>query len=334
MDSVRGKVLSVMRRRGGDGWGIAELLVEGQQRPVKIVGNIGAPESGQHVIAHGEWKSHPTYGKQFDVSELILDLPQERFAIHKWLMTNGCTTNQASKLIDEYKDQLFPVLEEKWHNLHMLHKISLETVTKQHVAATEMISKRDVFLQGMNLGLKAPEIGLLWRRHFEPNLQALDETEIKEAIPALWLGVTRDPWLVLFFQNRFPFRRVSAITAAWKTDPRDVKRVSAALVESLRGFARDGHVGAPEADVVAAADTLLYEQAQHTFPAALFDEAQNWVINNKYVVRREGFFLLRYLDDAEQNVATCIWRLLLQKRLIDEHRSIEGSGDSSTANPE
>ena len=110
---VKGIVDDIIFQNAENGYTICVVDMDGE--PVTITGVMPGIAEGEMICATGEYVNHPTYGRQFSVSEYRHELPATASAILTYLSSGvikGIGPVTAKRLVDTYGEETFQVIEE------------------------------------------------------------------------------------------------------------------------------------------------------------------------------------------------------------------------------
>lgn len=310
MTELQGRMLSVSRAYRG-GWGFGTMLTE--SGPIRVVGTLNNPPVGSSVIVHGEWGSHPTYGSQFEVEELVFDLPKDAPDVIRWLCTvDGIGAARAKALVESYPgDKLWQVLHDTPDQLCLLG-IPMDAVTALRLAAIDLRAVRSIYITGFGLGLTSKEISRLNRKLFQPTLREVALDKIETAVTGLWNVVTSTPWDVLYFGLRLGFGRTDTVAREWGHAQDSLDRLAAALVEAVRSCADDGDTIVAVTDAISLADRVIHDHSHGSVIVSKdqWFDAGSVAIDKEALVMDDHGLVLASLYRAEGFISNGVSRLL------------------------
>ena len=83
MESLKGYVDRIMFQNEENGYTVIRLLVE--EKELICVGHCMGISQGENIEAWGTYEVHPTYGKQFRISEYVVAVPTDIIGIERYL---------------------------------------------------------------------------------------------------------------------------------------------------------------------------------------------------------------------------------------------------------
>ncbi|MGM0454388.1 MAG: helix-hairpin-helix domain-containing protein, partial [Thermodesulfobacteriota bacterium] len=111
---LTGQIERVTYTNPENGYTIARMRVRGQREPVTVVGRLMAPTVGEVLEMTGQWKIHPQYGQQFEVSEYQTAVPASAEGIKKYLgsgLIKGIGPVMAERIVDHFGKQALEIIE-------------------------------------------------------------------------------------------------------------------------------------------------------------------------------------------------------------------------------
>ncbi|SDB06233.1 ATP-dependent RecD-like DNA helicase [Eubacterium oxidoreducens] len=158
METIIGYVDHIIWRNEENGYTVLALVNE--NREMTCVGNFSIISEGENYEFHGEYTDHPTYGRQFKVTEYISKAPEDLFSMERYLgsgAVKGIGQALAARIVKRFREDTFRIIEEEPERLSEVKGISER---KAREIAQQIAEKRDLrsaimFLQkyGITLSL-------------------------------------------------------------------------------------------------------------------------------------------------------------------------------------
>lgn len=323
MITLAGRITRTIRRKTYSEWGVADLVVPGEPGVISIVGRLGTVDIGLEVIVHGDWATHPTYGKQFKVEDLVVDVPSNPLAVEKWLLSIGEVPRTiVQRLVSAYGRAVFEIVTEQPMVVAEAHKIDLKVVQELRVRIMAAVSTKEFYLRGFELELTASEIKKLWKT-FGDTVSGAEPEDRRELTSEIYRDIVSDPW-DLCIEHGFGFARTATLCKKWGYKKQTWKRSGSAVLEALRRAVRQGHCGLHIEDAAADAEGLLHEvEPSLTVARAEFADAARRLDS---VLVYDNVLVPFALDQAERRIAHQIRRLGVQQRILDAADTQAGGG--------
>ena len=97
-----------------NGYSVAHLIPKGKSYEVTIVGSLAGVAIGSLLHLHGTWTIHPQYGKQFEITSFIVQLPATIEGIRKYLgsgLIKGIGPVTATRIVQAFGIDTLDVIE-------------------------------------------------------------------------------------------------------------------------------------------------------------------------------------------------------------------------------
>ncbi|MDR2443177.1 MAG: ATP-dependent RecD-like DNA helicase, partial [Deltaproteobacteria bacterium] len=115
METIFGQIQKVNYFSDESGFSIVLLKVPGQAEAVTAVGRLNCPTVGEMVELTGEFKRHPRFGRQFEVTGCVSKPPDSEAGLRKYLgsgLIKGVGPAWANRLVDALGLEVLDVLEQ------------------------------------------------------------------------------------------------------------------------------------------------------------------------------------------------------------------------------
>ncbi|MBO4292489.1 MAG: ATP-dependent RecD-like DNA helicase, partial [Lachnospiraceae bacterium] len=142
MEVIKGYVEHIMFQNSENGYTVMKLISDGKD--YTCVGLCIGLSQGENIEASGEYEMHPSYGKQFHISEYHVVEPTDSAAMERYLgsgAVKGVGAALAARIVKKFGDDTFRIIEEEPERLAEIKGISLR---KAQEIAVQMEEKRDL----------------------------------------------------------------------------------------------------------------------------------------------------------------------------------------------
>ena len=255
MDSLVGVVERVTYFNPETGYSVLRLTVRGQPDPVTVVGALPETTPGEHLRLEGAWTTHPDYGRQFKAEKCEQVLPATVEGIRRYLgsgLIKGVGPKTAEKIVKAFGPETLYVIDSEPQRLREVPDIGQKRYQMITVAweAQKAIKEVMVFLQGhgVSTGLAVK----IYKQYGDDSLAVVKNDPYRLA---------RDIWGI-------GFKTADKIARALGLPPDAPTRIEAGAAHALSELADDGHVYAPQPELVKTASGLL-DVASDLLPPAL-----------------------------------------------------------------
>lgn len=121
MDELKGSIEAIVYVQPDNGFTVARLKEPGKKEFTTIVGNLPSLQPGEAVCCAGTWRTHPSHGRQFEVSDYTVEMPSDLAGIQKYLesgLVKGIGPAFAKKIVDRFGPDTLLVIEEAPERLY------------------------------------------------------------------------------------------------------------------------------------------------------------------------------------------------------------------------
>lgn len=158
MESVAGTIESISRPYS-DGWRFTRVTKVGT-----VVGCLPPDVGpGDYCVFEGQFTEHPKYGRQFKAERVRKDIPRDTMGILSYLDNKfpwiGPTVARA--MVDEFKENLFRVIEESPGELARIRGVTAERAREIHNAYLAIKGDRELDLFFSTHGISAATVNRL-----------------------------------------------------------------------------------------------------------------------------------------------------------------------------
>ncbi|WP_322513672.1 ATP-dependent RecD-like DNA helicase [Chloroflexus sp.] len=292
-----------------DGYTVAQLRPTGKRHTVTIVGKLLGVQPGEQLILEGEWRDHPTHGRQFSVQRYHSRLPATIDGIRRYLgsgLIKGVGPATAKRITETFGKYTLDVLErepERLREVPGLGRKKAELIAEAWRAQQRI---KDLMLLLQDLGLPTGVAVRIYKHYGDDALRV----------------VQQEPYRLADEVDGVGFRTADAIAAGLGIARDDPRRIAAGLRFALGQASDDGHCYLPWRELVERAASLLTvtaEQVQAVL-AELLAAGQLWrdAIVTAATPEQQPIYLPP-LAFAEIGVANAIRRSLAQRSALAAH---------------
>lgn len=133
MDQIFGYIERITFANPENGFTVARLKQPRKQELTTIVGVMPGLGAGESIRLLGEWKTNPTHGLQFAVSECHIETPSDIVGIQKYLesgMVRGIGPIYAERIVKMFGEKTLDVIDQAPHCLLEVKGIGEKRVEK------------------------------------------------------------------------------------------------------------------------------------------------------------------------------------------------------------
>jgi len=236
-ETVIGTVERITYYNEENGYTVAQFTPEGRTYTVTVVGSLLEVSAGECLRLHGEWASHPRYGRQFQVERYSTVLPATAAGIEKYLgsgLIKGIGPVTARRIVRHFKLDTLQVIEQDPGRLR-----EVLGVGKHRAALIARAWEEQKAIQ---------EVMLFLQSH---NVSTSHAVKIYKAYGDASIDVVRnDPYRLAQEIQGIGFLTADKIARELGLAHDSPQRVQAGIAYTLSQMADDGHVYAPEGELV------------------------------------------------------------------------------------
>jgi exodeoxyribonuclease V alpha subunit len=226
------------------GYTVARVATDRSSDLLTVVGPLLGAQPGESLRLRGRWKSHPQYGRQFEVDAYQTVLPATIQGIRRYLgsgLIKGIGPRMAERIVDHFGEDTLRVIEEEPGRLVEVPGLGPKRTAMITAAWEEQRAIKEVmvFLQGVGVSTSLAV--------------RIYKTYRDEAIGV----VRREPYRLAAEVWGIGFKTADQIAQRLGIPHDSPQRVKAGLQFALSEASDDGHCYLPEAELVARATRLL-----------------------------------------------------------------------------
>ena len=293
--TVEGSVDAVIFQNEENGYTVLLLRVDGEDKPITVVGCIPCAAAGEGMTVTGVWVNHPVHGPQLSAESVERRLPQEEEDIVCYLSSGilkGVGPATAQRLVERFGADTLRVLEEEPERLRTIKGITAKKAMELSEAFRALKGLRQVmeFLARYDLPVY---LAMAVQRTYGDNaLQMLRD----------------DPYILSRAQFGVDFAVADAIAISMGFGGDDPCRLRAAIEYELAHNAGNGHVFLPREKLLTATAQLVGVDTD-TVEVALDKLIDSFAVVEKPIANVRGCYLPR-MYQAETFVAQRLLSML------------------------
>jgi exodeoxyribonuclease V alpha subunit len=301
VETLSGTIERVTFHNAETGFAVLRVQAPGRRGLVTVVGRLPSADAGENIEASGAWTVDRTHGEQFAAESLRCVPPHTVEGIEKYLssgMVKGIGPAYARRIVETFGERTLQVIDESPSFLAEVKGIGPKRIQRIRESWQQQKSVRDIMVFLQSHGMGTARAVRIYKTYGD---QAV---EIVRANP---YRLASDIWGV-------GFKTADELGVRLGIDRASPHRARAALLHGLQEFSQEGHVGFPEAGVVARAVELTDGQIPgDVMSAAVEEERAAGEIVREPTLGGEPWLYLKPLFLAELNLARALKQLVADR---------------------
>ena len=243
-ETVTGYIDHVIFRNEDNGYTVMVLKDTKKEEELTCVGSFPTITQGATIEATGVYTHHPVYGKQFQISSFVEKMPEDTYAIERYLGSGaikGIGAALAARIVRRFGQDTLRIVEEEPERLAEVKGISEKKAREIAAQVTEKADMRKamIFLQkygiSLNLGAK------IYQKYKESVYTVLQENPYRLAEDISGVG----------------FKIADEIAARIGIHADSDYRIRSGMLYTLLQASGEGHIYLPKEELFSRASRLL-----------------------------------------------------------------------------
>ena len=114
-ETIEGHIETIVFTESSNGFTVARMREKEKKDLTIITGYLPSIQPGETALCKGKWKIHPTHGRQFEVSNYTVEMPNDIVGIQKYLesgLVKGIGPSFAKKIVEQFGERTLAVIDE------------------------------------------------------------------------------------------------------------------------------------------------------------------------------------------------------------------------------
>jgi len=268
LEKLEGTIERITYYSEEDGYTVARFQPEGQSDLVTVVGNLMSVNVGESLRLEGFWTSHPQYGRQFKVVNYQTVLPATVEGIRKYLgsgLIKGIGPVTARRIVKRFGVETLDIIEHHPHRLREVLGVGKKRVEMITRAWEEQKHIKEVMLFLQSHDVSTSLAVKIYKQYGDAALDVVREDPYRLARDIYGIG----------------FLTADKIAQKLGLPTDSPQRVAAGIAYVLSQLADEGHVYAPQGQLVSEATEIL------NVPSDLVEEGVGRLEKEEQVHREE-----------------------------------------------
>lgn len=220
-----------------NGYTVAQVTPEGRGYTVTVIGNLLEVNPGESLRLHGQWTTHARYGRQFQVERYTTVLPATAAGIEKYLgsgLIKGVGPVTARRIVRRFTLDTLRIIEEEPQRLREVLGVGKHRVSLIQAAWEEQKAIKEVMLFLQSHNVTTSHAVRIYKTYGDAAIDL----------------VRNDPYRLARDVHGIGFITADKIARELGLAHDSPQRVQAGISYTLSQMADDGHVYAPEGELV------------------------------------------------------------------------------------
>lgn len=244
MDKITGYVERITFHSDETGFSVLQLKCKGISDCICVVGTFPAISAGETLECEGNWKNHPTHGRQFECKSHAVKAPADILGITKYLgsgLIKGIGPVFAKKIVDHFGLETLHIIEHTPDRLNEIKGMGKKRTDWIANCWADQKVVRDVmiFLQGH--GVSPAYAQKIFKIYGSKCVDVVKENPYRLAKEVFGIG----------------FKTADAIASKMGINKDAVIRIDSGIEYALRQLSEEGHVCYPEIEFYPEAEKIL-----------------------------------------------------------------------------
>jgi exodeoxyribonuclease V alpha subunit len=274
----------------GDGFTVARLKEPRKQELTSIIGALPSLQPGETVRCIGEWKHHPSFGRQFQVQEFESKEPSDLLGIQKYLesgLIKGIGPAYAERIVQCFGIDTLKIIDSSPHRLKEVPGIGPKRIETIQECWHQQKGIREVMIFLKSHGVTTGFAQKIYKAYGEESIEK----------------VKQDPFALARDIGGIGFKIADQIAQKIGIPASSATRVQAGIEHLLWELSNDGHTCFPETELKVQAAGMLQ------LGEDLVQENTNASVRNGGLIRDREMIWLKPFYHAEVGISRELRRL-------------------------
>lgn len=285
-EELRGTVEDVVFQNSETGFTVIDMCVNDEL--ITAVGVLPTVSAGETLRVFGHWDRHPSFGRQFRINSCEREMPKTSADMLKYLSSGaikGIRAKTAVKIIDEFGDDTFNVIENEPEKLARVRGISPSKAKEISQDFKKQFAIREVMIYLEKFGMTSSECVRVFKTFGSRAVEV----------------ITENPYMLCRENIGISFMRADEIASNMPNRPEEKYRLSAGVIHVLRRYLYNGHTCMPRETIAFDASQLLSND-EDTIQAIIDDLTENGQLKSENI-NDVDYLFLPFMYAAEHTAA-------------------------------
>lgn len=295
--SLAGYIDAIVFTQPENGYTVARLKEPRKKELTVIVGYMPSLQPGETVVCKGAWKIHPTHGRQFDVADYTVEMPNDVVGIQKYLesgLVKGIGPVFAQKIVEKFGANTLTVIDQTPRKLLEIPGLGMKKLESLIECWRAQSTIREVMIFLRAHGASPAYAQRIFKTYGEKSIEKVKENPYKLSKDIFGIG--------------FKIADLIALKLGFALHSNE--RISAGIEFVLWELSNDGHTCYPRKDLVVAAKAALEVDVE------LIDAQIDALVNQDFLVKKEEMIWLKPFYAYEMGIARDLQSLATHPQMI------------------
>lgn len=295
--SLAGYIDAIVFTQPENGFTVARLKEPRKKELTIIVGYLPSLQPGETVVCKGAWKIHPTHGRQFDVADYTVEMPNDVVGIQKYLesgLVKGIGPIFAQKIVEKFGANTLTVIDQTPRKLLEIPGLGMKKLESLIECWKAQSTIREVMIFLRSHGASPAYAQRIYKTYGDKSIEKVKENPYKLSKDIFGIG--------------FKIADLIALKLGFALHSNE--RISAGIEFVLWELSNDGHTCYPRKDLVVAAKTALEVDVE------LIDAQIDALVNQDFLVKKEEMIWLKPFYAYELGIARDLMSLASHPQAI------------------
>ena len=299
MESIQGLVEHIVYHNDTNGYTVFSLMCQGEE--IVCVGNVTSLDEGEYLRAEGEYTEHQVYGRQFKVTSMSVEVPEDEYSIERYLGSGairGVGPSLAARIVKKFKKDSFRIIEEEPERLAEIKGISERKAREIYQQFHEKQDMRQAMMFLAKYGITTTLSLRIYKQYGEEMYRIIQE----------------NPYRLADDMNGIGFKLADEIAKKAGIGSHSDFRIRSGIIYMLQQGTLSGHIYIPAALLVEKTAQMLGVEEE-----AVDHLLQSLQMDRKIVVKK--------IDDVSVVYGASLYRLELETAGLLKNLGVDYSVD-------
>ena len=299
MESIQGLVEHIVYHNDTNGYTVFSLMCQGEE--IVCVGNVTSLDEGEYLKAEGEYTEHQVYGRQFRVTSMSVEVPEDEYSIERYLGSGairGVGPSLAARIVKKFKKDSFRIIEEEPERLAEIKGISERKAREIYQQFHEKQDMRQAMMFLAKYGITTTLSLRIYKQYGEEMYRIIQE----------------NPYRLADDMNGIGFKLADEIAKKAGIGSHSDFRIRSGIIYMLQQGTLSGHIYIPAALLVEKTAQMLGVEEE-----AVDHLLQSLQMDRKIVVKK--------IDDVSVVYGASLYRLELETAGLLKNLGVDYSVD-------